>query len=141
MANKKNAKITVQSILNLPASKAWEIWTKPEHIIKWNFTGDDWHCPKAENDLRVGGKFMSRMEAKDGSFGFDFEGEYDLVNANERIEYFLADGRRVKIEFREEAGKTKVIESFDPENENSHDMQKQGWQMILDNYKKYAESL
>ncbi len=131
--------ITVETLVNAPVDKVWEYWTKPEHITKWNNASEDWHTPHAENDLRAGGKFSSRMEAKDGSFGFDFGGVYDAVNTNEYIEYTIGDGRKVKINFTDEGGKTKIVESFEPETENPEEMQKGGWQAILNNFKKYVE--
>lgn len=118
----------------------WEYWTKPEHIVKWNNASKDWHIPWAENDLRAGGRFVSRMEAKDGSFGFNFGGVYDAVTENEYIENTLDDGRKVKIIFTAEGSNTRVVESFEPENINSLELQKGGWQAILDNFKKYTEA-
>ncbi len=132
--------ITVESTVNAPVEKVWEYWTKPEHITKWNNASDDWHTPRAENDLRVGGSFVCRMEAKDGSFGFDFGGAYDAVTDNEYIEYTLGDGRKVKITFSGMGASTKVVESFEAEDTNSVEIQKGGWQAILDNFKKYTES-
>lgn len=131
--------ITVEATVNAPVEKVWKFWSSPEHITKWNNASDDWHTPYAENDLRVGGKFTSRMEAKDGSFGFDFWGVYDVVVTNERIEYTLGDDRKVKIVFTNKGNATQVIESFEAENENSIEMQKGGWQAILDNFRKYTE--
>lgn len=131
--------ITVEATVNAPVEKVWKFWSSPEHITKWNNASDDWHTPYAENDLRVGGKFTSRMEAKDGSFGFDFWGVYDVVVTNERIEYTLGDDRKVKIVFINKGNATQVIESFEAENENSIEMQKGGWQAILDNFRKYTE--
>ncbi|MEO5891578.1 MAG: SRPBCC family protein [Ferruginibacter sp.] len=132
--------ITVETTINAPIEKVWETWTKPEHIIKWNNASDDWHTPTAENDLRVGGSFTARMEAKDGSMGFEFGGVYDEVRDKEYIEYTLGDGRKVKITFTLEGDSTKVSESFDAESTNSLEMQKGGWQAILDNFKKYTEA-
>ena len=132
--------ITVESTINAPVEKVWEFWSKPEHITKWNNASDDWHTPRAENDLRTGGKFSARMEAKDGSFGFDFGGVYDAVRENEYIEYTLGDDRKVKINFIPQGNTTKVVESFDAENTHSVEMQKGGWQAILDNFKKYTEA-
>lgn len=140
METQETTVITVESIIDAPVAKVWESWTKPEHITKWSFASDDWHTPWAENDLRVGGKFASRMEAKDGSFGFDFGGVYDAVTENEYIEYTLGDGRKVKISFTPQGNKTKVVESFDAENTNSVELQRGGWQAILDNFKKYTEA-
>jgi uncharacterized protein YndB with AHSA1/START domain len=132
--------ITVENTINAPAEKVWEYWTKPEHITKWNNASDDWHSPRAENDLRTGGSFVYRMEAKDGSFGFDFGGVYDAVRTNEYIEYTIGDGRKVQITFSADGNTTKVMESFEAENVNSIEMQKGGWQAILDNFKKYTEA-
>lgn len=132
--------ITVESIINAPVQKVWEYWSKPEHITKWNAASDDWHSPRAENDLRTGGKFLSRMEAKDGSFGFDFGGEYTNVKENELIEYIIGDGRKVKVVFTDLGNATKVVESFEAEGTHSEEMQRGGWQAILDNFKKYTEA-
>ena len=133
--------ITVQNTVNAPVSKVWAYWTAPEHICKWNNASDDWHTPWATNDLRVGGVFVARMEAKDGSFGFDFGGTYDAVKENEYIEYHInGDARKVKIYFTAEGNSTKVMESFEAETENSDELQRGGWQAILDNFKKYTES-
>jgi uncharacterized protein YndB with AHSA1/START domain len=132
--------ITVETTVNAPVNKVWEFWTSPEHIMKWSFASDDWHTTFAENDLRVGGKFKSRMEAKDGSFGFDFGGVYDDVKTNELIEYTLGDGRTVEIRFTSQGKETKVVEAFEAESENSIEMQKGGWQAIMDNFKKYVEA-
>ena len=134
-----NEIITVKTQVNGPVEKVWELWTNPVHITHWNHASDDWFTPWAENDLQVGGKFRSRMEAKDGSFGFDFEGVYDVVEENLRIEYTLGDNRKVKIEFKEEGSSTLVTESFEAESINPLELQKNGWQAIVDNFKKYAE--
>lgn len=139
MANQNNAKVTIETIVHAPVEKVWKYWTEPEHITKWNSPSDDWHTPSAENDLRAGGKFSSRMEAKDGSFGFDFAGVYDEVNLNEFISYTLGDERKVEISFISQENNTKIIEVFDPESQNPIEFQQQGWQAILDNFKKYAE--
>ena len=132
--------ITIESTINAPVQKVWAYWTKPEHITKWNNASDDWHTLRAENDLRVGGSFSSRMEAKDGSFGFDFGGIYDVVKPNAYIEYTLGDSRKVKIYFVEHGSATKVTESFEAEGTNPVEMQKGGWQSILNNFKKYTEA-
>ena len=132
--------ITVENTINAPVAKVWEYWTKPEHITKWSNASDDWHTPHAENDLRVGGSFSSRMEAKDGSMGFDFGGIYDAVTPNEYIEYTLGDDRKVKITFTPMGESTKVVESFEAEDTNPIEMQQGGWQAILDNFKKYTEA-
>jgi uncharacterized protein YndB with AHSA1/START domain len=132
--------ITVETTVNVPIEKTWDHWINPESITKWNSASDDWHTPKAENDLRVGGRFDYRMEAKDGSVGFDFGAVYDEVKPHELIAYTLDDGRKVTITFEGKEGETKVVETFDPENVNSTEMQQAGWQSILDNFKKFVES-
>ena len=131
--------ITVGNTINAPIEMVWDFWTTPTHITQWNNASDDWHTPHAENDLQVGGKFLSRMEAKDGSFGFNFIGTYDEVEENKAIVYTLEDGRKVKVNFVDERNVTKVIESFEAEDENSVELQQGGWQAILDNFKKYVE--
>ena len=131
--------ITVENTINASMEKVWDFWTQPEHITKWYFASNDWHAPAAENDLRVGGKFKTKMAAKDGSFGFDFEGEYTFVKEHEIIEYKLADGRKVKTTFLTSENVVTVSESFDPETENPIEIQKGGWQAILDNFKKHTE--
>lgn len=133
-------KITVETIVNSPVQKVWQLWSMPQHIVKWNSASEDWHTPRAENDLRAGGRFLSRMEAKDGSFGFDFSGIYEEVIENQLISYSMADGRKVSVIFESNDGQTKIIETFDPENINPRDMQTTGWQAILNNFKKYAEA-
>jgi uncharacterized protein YndB with AHSA1/START domain len=139
METKDKTIITVKNMINAPVTKVWECWTKPEHITQWNNASDDWHTPRAENDLRVGGRFTSRMEAKDGSMGFDFGGTYNVVKKNECIECILDDGRKVKTTFTSQGNKTTVVESFEAEDENPIEMQRGGWQAILDNFKKYTE--
>lgn len=133
-------KITVEATVKAPVEKVWERYTSPEHIVKWNSASDDWHTTKAENDVRTGGKFLSRMEAKDGSFGFDFEGVYDDVAVNKRIAYTMTDGRKAEIIFMGENNETKMTVTFDAENENPIEMQREGWQAILDSFKKYTEA-
>ncbi len=130
--------ITVQALIQAPISKVWEYWNKPEHIKNWAFASGDWCVPNAENDLRVGGKFKIRMEAKDKSSGFDFKGVYNTVKENKLIEYIMDDERKVKVEFIETPEGVKIIESFDPEQENTYEVQRSGWQAILDNFKKYV---
>lgn len=132
-------KITIQALINAPIEKVWIYWNTPEHVIKWNNASVDWHTPKAQNDLRKGGKFIYRMEAKDGSIGFDFSGIYEEVISNELISYIMEDGRKVKTIFTKMNIQTEIVTSFDPENENPLELQKTGWQSILDNFKKYAE--
>jgi uncharacterized protein YndB with AHSA1/START domain len=138
-ASTQAQKITVQNEINAPVNKVWQYWSLPQHIIRWSNASDDWHTPRAENDLRVGGKFLSRMEAKDGSVGFDFGGVYDEVKENEVIAYTMDDGRKVVINFTKDGDKTNVVETFDAESMNSIELQRGGWQAILDNFKKYVE--
>jgi uncharacterized protein YndB with AHSA1/START domain len=137
--NTSSNAITVQTSIAAPIEKVWDMWTKPEHIIQWNNASDDWHTPHAENDLQAGGKFLSRMAAKDGSMSFDFEGVYELVQLHQNIKYVMSDGRRVSISFSNNGSETQVTEIFDPENENPAEMQRAGWQAIIDNFKKYVE--
>jgi uncharacterized protein YndB with AHSA1/START domain len=136
----KNKTIAISSEINAPVQKVWEYWTDPKHIIHWNNASDDWQTSIAENDLRVGGRFMSRMEAKDGSFGFDFTGEYNKIYQYKEIEYTIEDGRVVNVSFSSEGDKTVVTEMFEAEQMNSLEAQQQGWQSILDNFKKYVEN-
>ncbi|PKA22822.1 activator of HSP90 ATPase [Leptospira sp. mixed culture ATI2-C-A1] len=133
--------ITIQSIILADSKKVWDDYTKPEHIVHWNFASDDWQCPWAKNDLRVGGKYSARMEAKDGSFGFEFEATYDKVIDQKLISYTMEDGRKASVAFQPMDQQTKVTISFDPEKENPVEIQKGGWQAILDNFKKYVESI
>lgn len=135
-----NNPITIQTTVNAPMEKIWEFWNKPEHITKWAYADESWEAPNAENDLRTGGKFKTRMEAKDKSAGFDFEGTYTVVEEHALIEYDMPDGRHVKYEFSTTPEGVKIVGSFDPEQENSLELQRAGWQAILDNFKKYAES-
>lgn len=133
-------KITIETMISADTKEVWDRYTKPEHITKWNFASDDWHCPKAENDLRAGGKLKSRMEAKDGSFGFDFEAIYNEVIAQRKISYTMLDGRQATTDFENSSNKTKITIVFDAETQNSVELQRNGWQAILDNFKKYVES-
>jgi uncharacterized protein YndB with AHSA1/START domain len=139
MGNIERTSITVSATIKAPLDSVWKCWTTPEHIMQWNNASDDWHTTRAENDLRVGGKFLSRMEARDGSVGFDFFGIYDAVNVNSLIEYTLGDDRRVRITFTSNGNETNIVEIFEAEEINTVEMQKGGWQAILDNFKKYAE--
>jgi len=132
--------ITIRSEINLPVARVWQLWTTPEDITGWNYASEDWHAPRAVNDLREGGSFSYRMEARDGSTGFDFGGTYESVIPNEKIVYIIVDGRKVEIIFKEINNKTEVTESFEAENTYPVEMQKNGWQAILENFKKYAES-
>ena len=139
MSTEKKIAITIETVVNAPVEKVWENWNAPEAIIKWNSAHPDWHTPWATNDLRVGGKITSRMEAKDGSMGFDFGGTYDEVELHKTIAYTLGDDRKVRITFTPEGNRTRVTETFDAEDQNPHDMQRAGWQAILDNFKSYTE--
>lgn len=132
--------ITVQTTVQAPVEKVWKYWGEPAHIMNWCSASDDWHAPAAENDLRVGGKFFTTMAAKDGSFSFDFGGVYDQVTEHKQIAYTMGDGRTVNVIFSSEGNATKVVETFDPEEINSLEMQQAGWQAILDNFKKYTEA-
>ena len=134
-------KITIEATISSDLQTAWDSYTRPKHITQWNFADDSWHCPSAENDLQKGGKLKSRMEAKDGSFGFDFEGIYDVVEEKRRLVYHLEDGRTVETIFKEEGNFILVTTTFDAETENPIEMQKGGWQAILNNYKKHTESI
>ncbi|GEC78721.1 SRPBCC family protein [Flavobacterium aquatile] len=131
--------ITVKTTVTASIEKAWDFWTNPKHITKWNNASDDWHCPKALNDLKTGGKFSFTMAAKDNSMSFDFEGTYTNVIEFKLIEYTIVDGRKVKISFEETQNGIEIIESFEPETMNPENLQRQGWQSIIDNFKKYAE--
>lgn len=133
-------KITVQADIASPIEKVWQMYNTPEHITQWNFAVDDWQCPHAETDLRPGGKMLSRMEAKDGSFGFDFEAIYDRILEPTALAYTMLDGRQAHVDFVPHGDGTRVIIVFDAENQNPADLQKQGWQAILDNFKRYAEA-
>lgn len=132
--------ITIKASINESLQKVWEYWNDINHIVNWSVASDSWHVPFAKNDLQVGGKFISRMEAKDGSMGFDFGGTYDEIIKNKLIAYTLGDGRKVKIEFSIDGDLTKVVESFEAEEINPTKLQKDGWQAILDNFKRYVET-
>ncbi len=140
MESKNKNTISVQTSINADLEKVWNYYTKPEHIIKWNFATDEWCCPKAENDLKPNGKFSWRMEAKDGSVGFDFTGDYKKVIEKELITYKMSDGRLVKIDFLKNENEVIISETFDAEGTNSDEQQRAGWQAILGNFKKYVES-
>ena len=139
MADQEHLKVTVKVDVNAPVTKVWQFWTEPEHIVHWNNASDDWHTPKTENDLRVGGSFTSLMAAKDGSVSFDFSGTYTDVEEHKKIAYELGDGRKVDITFADYGGRTEVEETFDAEQTHPAEMQQQGWQAILNNFKKYTE--
>lgn len=140
METQNKTMLTVECTVNAPVAIVWECWTNPAHITQWCNASPDWHTPHAENDLRVGGRFVTRMEAKDGSMGFDFGGIYDAVRTNEYIEYTMDDDRKAKISFIAEGSSVKVVESFEAENTNPLEMQQFGWQAILDNFKKHTET-
>ena len=133
-------KITVETTVSAPIEKVWAAYTTPDDIKQWNTPSEGWHTTSSTSDLRVGGAFSSRMEAKDGSFGFDFGGVYDEVRENKYIEYTLGDGRKVTIDFTPDSEGTAIVQTFEPEAENPREMQQGGWQAILDNFKRYAES-
>jgi len=132
-------KISIAATVAATPQKVWECWTQPKHIVNWNFAHESWCCPRAENDLRVGGKMNSRMEAKDGSFGFDFEAIYDEVENLTKISYTMGDGRQATTLFEKLGEKTKVTTTFDAEGSNPVEMQRDGWQAILNNFKNYTE--
>ncbi|MBV6440981.1 MAG: polyketide cyclase [Haliscomenobacteraceae bacterium CHB4] len=132
--------ITIEATINAPIEKVWTHWSAPEHITQWNNASDDWYTPSAANDLRTGGKFSFRMAARDGSAAFDFEGVYDKVRTHEKIAYTIGDGRKVEVLFSGNGQSTHVVESFEAEHTHSIEMQRGGWQAILDNFKKYVES-
>ena len=140
METQTKTNITVEVTVNAPVEKVWKHFTSPESITRWNNASDDWHTARAENDLRPGGKFNYRMEAKDGSLGFDFWGIYDSVVVNKFISYTMGDTRKCEVTFKSEGNTTRVSETFEAETENSIELQRGGWQAILDNFKRYAES-
>lgn len=135
-----NKSITVQAMINAPIAKVWQAWNDPEQIKQWAFASADWEAPAAKNDLRVGGMFTTTMAAKDGSAKFDFNGTYTKVDQDERIEYTIEDGRKVSVLFESKGDKTKVVETFEMESINSEELQRAGWQAILDNFKKHVEA-
>lgn len=141
MDSSKKTEITVTASILAPLEQVWTRWTSPDDIVHWNQASEDWHTTRAENDLRVGGKFSYRMEAKDGSFGFDFWGIYDQVKPNQVLESTLGDGRNLKVEFSEVGDHTLVTETFEAETSNPVELQQNGWQSILNNFKFYVESL
>lgn len=131
--------ITVQSTINAPISKVWEYWTKVKHVENWNFAISDWHCPNATNNLVVGGEFHYTMAAKDNSISFDFWGTYKKLEIEKQLEIVLGDGRQMIVSFEASNAGTLVTEQFEPEQQNPAERQQAGWQMILDNFKKYVE--
>lgn len=133
--------ITITAVINAPVATVWDAWTKPEHITQWNHASDDWHCPKAEYDLRSGGTFSATMAAKDGSFSFDFGGDFNTIKEGELIDATLGDGRMWKTYFKSNGDQTSITERFEAESMHPPEMQQGGWQAILNNFKKYTESL
>lgn len=131
--------LTVTTTIHVPIKKVWDYWTKAEHIINWNFASSDWYCPKAENHLFVGGEFHYLMSAKDGSMSFDFWGTYQYIELDKQLDILIGDGRKMSVFFQETENGTIVTEKFEPESQNPIELQKSGWQMILDNFKKYTE--
>ncbi len=133
-------RITVEAVISAPVEKVWDYYTGPEHITQWNQASPDWHCPAASNDLQAGGKFSSTMAAKDSSFSFDFWGIYDEVVANKKISYTMGDGRKADVLFTSNGNSTHVVVTFEPETENTLELQQGGWQAILDSFKFYTET-
>lgn len=140
MQTTEKTAITVETTVKAPVEKVWKFWNEPEHIKQWAFASDDWHAPHVENDIRTNGKFKTTMAAKDGSVSFDFEGVYTNVRLRKVIEYTMSDGRKVKITFTPKGNETKVVETFEAEGENPIEMQRGGWQAILDNFRKHTEN-
>lgn len=132
-------KIRVKATINADRQKVWNYYTKPEHITKWNFADPSWHCPTAQNDMQIGGKYSARMESKDGSFGFDFVAIYTEIIIEQQFSYEFG-GRKATVMFNTVNNKTEIIIDFDAENENPIEMQKDGWQAILNNFKLYTET-
>ena len=136
----ESTKITIHATISAGIQKVWNYYTQPEHITKWNFASPDWHCPSASNDMRIGGKYTSRMEAKDGSFGFEFEATYIEITENQKFVYVMPDGREVSVSINEDNHLTNITVCFDAETENSVELQREGWQAILNNFKNYVEN-
>ncbi len=140
MQSNDKTTVTVRATIHAPVEVVWKYWRTPEDIVRWNNASDDWHTPAAENDLREGGYFNYRMEARDMSTGFDFGGIYSKVLLNKLIEYTIGDGRKVKVAFNPLGDQTEIVETFETETLNPVELQRKGWQAILDNFKKYVES-
>ncbi len=136
----RTKKITVGVTISAGIKKTWDLWTSPEHVVKWNSASEGWHCPKAQNDLRPGGKFKYIMASGDEKMRFDFEGTYHEVINQKRIAYSISDGRKVTVEFENSGNQSRVTETFEAEKTHPEEMQKEGWQAILNNFKKYVES-
>jgi uncharacterized protein YndB with AHSA1/START domain len=139
MEKSDKTQITVEATVGAPVEIVWDLWIQPGHIVKWNSASEDWHTPKATNDVKVDGKFSSTMAAKDGSMSFDFEGTYTAVEEYKLIAYTIADGRKVEVHFKDDDESTKIVETFEAESTNPIEMQRGGWQAILNSFKKYAE--
>lgn len=131
--------VMIQAVSSAPLEKVWRYFVEPEHIVRWNYVVDNWHCPRAENDLTPGGRFNYRMEARDGSFGFDFSGEYEEIRPHELITYHLDDGRLVEVAFQASSDQTNITQKFEAEEANPMEFQKKGWQAILDRFAAYVE--
>lgn len=131
--------ITVKANIKAPLTMVWKCWTEPNHVQNWNFANNDWHCPTAESDFTIGGEFHYMMAAKDGSFSFDFWGTFMNIQEEKSLEIILGDGRKMTVLFEGIGEETIITEIFEPEEINSIELQKEGWQAILDNFKKYAE--
>lgn len=140
MTNSNKPTITIETTVNATIDQVWKAWNAPEHITQWAIGSPDWHTPRAENDLRVGGAFLTRMEAKDGSTGFDFTGTYEEVQRHKTIAYTMDDGRKVRIMFADTGRAVKIVETFEAETQNPLELQREGWQTILNNFKKHVES-
>ena len=132
--------ISVKTLINAPIIKVWNFWTEPKHIMNWNNASEDWHTPYSTNDLKVGGKFSYTMASKDGSMSFDFGGTYNEVIPMKKIVYTLDDDRKVTINFENSNNQVEITEIFEAENQNPKEIQQQGWQAILDSFKKYVDS-
>lgn len=140
MQTAEKTAITITATVKAPVENVWKFWNEPQHIMGWAFASEEWHAPRAENDLRKDGRFSTTMAAKDGSMSFDFGGVYTNVQPDKRIDYTIDDGRKVSITFESHGAETTVVETFEAESMNPVDMQRGGWQAILDNFKKYAEA-
>lgn len=134
------SKITISAVVNAPSALVWDSYTSPKHIVNWNFADPSWHCPTAVNNLYVGGTYIARMEAKDRSFGFDFEAVYTEIVEGQHFTYEFG-GRMCTVQFKPMNDSTEVVVTFDPEHENPEDLQRNGWQAILNNFKHYTETL
>ncbi len=132
--------VTIETTVDASLEKVWNNWTDPAHIVNWNAASPDWHTPRASNDLKVGGELFCRMEARDGSFGFDLKGTYTAVEPLKKLDYVFEDDRKVGVAFSDMNGKTLVVQHFEAETQNPVEFQKAGWQAILDNFKNYIEN-